>query len=169
MISMLRPGGDAASRAAWYGVAVLLLTGIHHAYGAYAFDTPWRLHAVYVAAAAALALLGARAVVRAETSPALRILAQAVFVVVTLGVAVVMFGLFEGGYNHLVKNVLYFGGAPPALMTQLFPPPAYELPNDVFFELTGILQLVPAVLAAAWFYRMAREPLTSRAHRPQAG
>lgn len=169
MISMLRPGGDAASRAAWYGVAVLILTSLHHAYGAYVYDTPWRLHAVYVAAAAALAILGARAVMRAETSPASRKVARAIFVVVTLGVAVLMFGFFEGGYNHAVKNVLYFGGAPPALMAQLFPPPAYELPNDLFFELTGILQAVPAVLAAAWLYRMVREPLTSRARRPQAG
>jgi hypothetical protein len=33
-------------------------------------------------------------------------------------------------------------------MTRLFPPPTYELPNDAFFEITGILQVVPAALAA---------------------
>lgn len=33
------------------------------------------------------------------------------FVFSTRGVSVLMFGLFEGLYNHVFKNVLYVGGA----------------------------------------------------------
>jgi hypothetical protein len=33
-------------------------------------------------------------------------------------------------------------------MTRLFPPPTYEMPNDLFFELTGVLHVVPAARAA---------------------
>jgi hypothetical protein len=65
-----------------------------------------------------------------------------------------MFGLFEGLYNHVVKDVLYFGGATTGLMMRLFPPPTYEMPNDMFFELTGILQVVPAAFAAWYLHRM---------------
>jgi hypothetical protein len=39
-------------------------------------------------------------------------------------------------------------------MARLFPPPTYEMPNDAFFEVTGILQVVPAALAAWHVYRM---------------
>jgi hypothetical protein len=42
----------------------------------------------------------------------------------------------------------------PAVMVRLFPPPTYEMPNDAFFEITGMLQVVPAALAAWDVYRM---------------
>jgi hypothetical protein len=133
---------------------VLLITSIHHAYGAYVYDTPWRYHAVFVAGVTAPLIVGALAVLRSRPSGLLRTLAYGVFVLGSLGVSVLMFGLFEGLYNHVVKNVLYFGGASTGLMLRLFPPPSYELPNDVFFEITGILQVVPAALAAWYLYRM---------------
>jgi hypothetical protein len=146
-------GRDAASRATRYGLAVLLLTSVHHAYGAYAYDTPWRYHAVAVSGVTALLILGARALARRQTSGLFHRVAQTVFVLAILGVPVLAFGAFEGFYNHVMKNLLYFGGATPALTTRLFPPPTYELPNDAFFEITGILQVVPAALAAWHLYR----------------
>jgi hypothetical protein len=145
---------DSDSNAARYASAVLLITSIHHAYGAYIYDTPWRYHAVLVAGVTAPLIVGALAVVCSRPSGLLRTLAQGLFVLGTLGVAVLMIGTFEGLYNHVVKNLLYFGGASPALMMRLFPRPTYEMPNDVFFEITGVLQVVPAALAAWHQYRM---------------
>jgi hypothetical protein len=49
-------------------------------------------------------------------------------------------GLFGGGYNHLLKDIVYFSGASPSLMQGLFPPPKYEMPDDVFFEVSGVMQ-----------------------------
>jgi hypothetical protein len=117
---------------------VLLLTSIHHAYGAYVDNTPWRYHAVLVAGVTAPLIFGALAVMRTRLSGLLRTLAQGLFVLATFGVAVLMIGTFEGLYNHVIKNLLYFGGASAAIMTRLFPPPTYKLPNDLFFEITGI-------------------------------
>jgi len=76
-----------------------------------------------------------------------------------------MIGTFEGLYNHVVKNLLYFGGAPSALMLRLFPAPTYEMPNDVFFEITGVLQVVPAALAAWYLYRMTQRPRKAQTRR----
>jgi hypothetical protein len=140
---------------------VLLVTSIHHAYGAYIYDTPWRYHAVLVAGVTATLILGALAVLGSRPSGLLGTLAQGLFVLGTLGVAVLMFGTFEGLYNHVLKNLLYFGGASSALMTRLFPPPTYELPNDVFFEITGILQVVPAAVAAWYLLRMTQRRVHS--------
>ena len=41
---------------------------------------------------------------------------------------------------------------------RLFPAPTYEMPNDVLFEITGVLQVVPAALAAWHLYRMTQRP-----------
>jgi peroxiredoxin len=144
---------------------VLLITSIHHAYGAYIYNTPWRYHAVLVAGVTAPLIFGALAVLRSRRSGLLRTLAQGLFVLGTLGVAVLMIGTFEGLYNHGVKNLLYFGGASPALMMRLFPPPTYEMPNDVFFEITGILQVVPAAVAAYYLYRMTQRPRAAPTHK----
>jgi hypothetical protein len=66
-------------------------------------------------------------------------------------------GLFEGGYNHVLKDVLYFGGASPATMTRLSPPPTYEVPNHAFFESTGVLQLIGGAVTARELYRLLSE------------
>jgi hypothetical protein len=160
---------DAASSAARYACAVLVLTSIHHAYGAYVYNTPWRYHAVLVAGVTAALIFGALAVVRSRPSGLLRALAQGLFILATLGVAVLMIGMFEGLYNHVVKNLLYFGGASSALMTRLFPPPTYELPNDAFFEITGILQVVPAALAAWYLYQTTQRRRAAHTPRSRPG
>jgi len=54
----------------------------------------------------------------------------------------------------LLTDALYFGGTSPETMRRLFPPPAYELPNDVFFEVTGVLQLFLGYVAGLRLYRL---------------
>ncbi|MCY1019963.1 hypothetical protein [Pyxidicoccus sp. MSG2] len=145
----------AAGRSAVASLTVLLLTSVHHAYGAFIYRTPWRLHMVGVAAVTAVVLLGALALSRARW-------AFFLFALTTLAVPVGMVGAFEGFYNHVLKNVFYFGGASVALLERLFPPPTYELPNDFFFELTGVLQVVPAVLALVQLLRAFRRATCAR-------
>ena len=160
---------DDASSVARHASAVLLITSIHHAYGAYVYDTPWRYHAVIVAGVTAPLIFGALAVMRSRSSRLLRALAYGVFVLGSLGVSMLMIGLFEGLYNHIVKNVLYFGGASPGLMMRLFPRPTYEMPNDLFFEVTGILQVVPVALAAPHLRRMMNRRRKTHAARIGTG
>jgi len=47
-----------------------------------------------------------------------------------------------------VKNALYWSALSGPWMTRLFPPPTYETPNDLLFEVIGILQVLPAAMAA---------------------
>jgi hypothetical protein len=137
-----------------HSLLALLLTSVHHAYGAVVYSTPRRLHVLFVTGAAALVMLGALAVERAHPSDGIRTAAHWLFVAVVLSVPVLLFGVFEGFYNHLLKDVLFFAGLPANEMVRLFPPPRYEMPNDVFFEITGVLQVVPSGLAALHLYRM---------------
>jgi len=143
-------------RVTWYALAVLLLTTVHHVYGAYVYHTPWRLHVAFVSGFAATAIVGSLLVLRGHTDDVVRRVAFWTFVGVTLVIPVAAIGLFEGGYNHALKDALYFAGASPSLMTQMFPPPTYELPNDAFFEITGVMQVIPASLTGWFLYRLVR-------------
>lgn len=134
------------TRAAWWAFAVLMLTSIHHAYGAIRYATPWRMHVLLVSVVTIAILFGARHVAWQQRGWATSSLAFWIFVGTALIVPVVAIGLFEGGYNHCVKDALYMSGASADLMRRLFPPPAYELPNDLFFEVTGVLQVIPALM-----------------------
>lgn len=135
-------------RALLWGGAVGALTSVHHVYGAIVYRTPWRLHAVALSAVALLVMLGALALSRRFSDRKLGRAAGWVFWAVNAVVFVLLIGCFEGAYNHVLKNVLWLSGLPLSELRILFPPPTYELPNDVFFELTGVAQPVPALLAA---------------------
>jgi hypothetical protein len=58
-------------------------------------------------------------------------------------------GLFEGGYNHLLKVVLWAARVRPAKLQKLFPPDEYVLPNDIIFEASGILTFVMGLFVTA--------------------
>jgi hypothetical protein len=146
-----------------------VLTIIHHVYGAIAFDTPWRHHAAFLGlggiAATLLFMWGAT---RWRT-PMLRQLATVLLLALTLVLAVGLIGVFEGGSNHVIKLLLFFGGAAPETMQRLFPPPTYEMPRDVFFEVTGVLQFLAALIAARAslaLWRGRRESAPSLERRP---
>ncbi|OJH35274.1 hypothetical protein [Cystobacter ferrugineus] len=126
-------------------LALLGVTSLHHALGAWVYATPWRLHVVGIALVAGLALLGTGAAFIRLHASRWASLALAVFTLLT-GALVVWLGLFEGLYNHVLKDVLFLGGASPRLLASLFPPPTYTAPDHVGFEVSGLLQ----VPIAAW-------------------
>jgi hypothetical protein len=69
---------------------------VHHAYGAYIYNTPWRLHVVVVSVVAAAAILGSRLALRRWSTNVLGEIALWIFVALTLVIPVAAIGLFEG-------------------------------------------------------------------------
>ena len=120
-------------------VILLVLTSVHHAYGAAIYDTPWRLHVVYLSLPIGLAI-----VLMANSSDRFWTRSAAIL---ALLFPVAMIGMVEGGYNHVVKNAVYFTLGESAARS-LFSSSAYEMPNDLFFEITGIAQFLLGLLAA---------------------
>jgi hypothetical protein len=144
---------DAFRRIALSAGTLVALTSFHHAYGAWLYSTPWRLHAVFVAVPLLALQLAPLWWSRRRARPDVRTRVARWVVASVLLLLVVPLGLFEGGYNHAIKNLVFFTrGAQVAL--QWFPPPTYELPNDLLFELTGIAQF-PLALVVGW--RLVRE------------
>ena len=110
----------------------------------------------FISGVAAAAIIGSVVVLRRHADDVADHLAFWAFVGVTLGLPVAAIGLFEGAYNHVLKDALYLAGASTSLMIRMFPPPAYELPNDAFFEITGVMQVVPAGVTGWLLYRLVR-------------
>jgi hypothetical protein len=130
-----------------YALATLGLTAVHHVYGGLVYDTPWRIHGLVAAKPIALALCALYAIHRRRPSERAGRAAGFGLALVALVFPVALTGAFEGFYNHTVKNVLYFAGVSRPVLLRMFPPPTYELPNDAIFEISGVLQVVPALLA----------------------
>jgi hypothetical protein len=130
----------------------MLLTVIHHIYGAVIYDEPFRQHAAIFAIPVILVLMATYAGVERMKSLMWRKVLLAIFLVVTVVFPLLAIGLYEGGYNHVVKNLLYFSGVPTHILDQLYPS-IYELPNDLVFELTGMMQLLTGVQCGLAIYR----------------
>lgn len=141
-----------------YSIALMAITSIHHAYGAYIYNTPWRLHILMLSIPVILVtILLHRRLQKKEDNR--RSVIFWIYWIITLVPSMMFIGLFEGMYNHFLKNVLFFGGLPHNIILQLFPPPTYELPNDLLFELTGVLQAVVFVPLGIHFIRLTSKEL----------
>lgn len=136
---------------------VIVLTLVHHVYGAVMYATPWRHHVALIALPFLAALIVAFSVHKRRAQTFAGRTSMYVFAIITSVFSVGLIGFFEGGYNHLLKNILYFGGASRTVLGRLFPSPQYEMPNDFLFEATGILQFVVAVAAAYYTFHFWSE------------
>jgi hypothetical protein len=147
-------------RAALASSSVLLLTIVHHSYGAVRFATPWRHHVSLIALPIALVIWVTYFIFSQRNSRAGRV-ARGVFIGVALLGPVGWIGIFEGGYNHVLKIVLFQANLSPLILRRIYPPEIYEAPHDWLFEATGILQLAVALWALAnirRFQRLSRKP-----------
>ncbi len=128
-----------------------MMTIIHHIYGANIYKDAFRLHVVFAAVPVLAILILSYRTMLASRNSLLRKTSLVCFIL-SAGLSAIAIGVYEGGYNHLVKNVLYFGGVPVQILNRLYPS-IYELPNDFFFEFTGILQFVTGVLSIVYARR----------------
>jgi hypothetical protein len=133
-----------------WSIATIVATAVHHVYGGVFYRTPWRIHGAAAALALAVVLWALTAAfIRGRR---LTSLAGVALAVIALTGPIMAIGLFEGAYNHGVKDVLFLAGLSPEMLRRIFPPPRYELPNDVVFETTELAQVMPAIMAArVWF------------------
>ncbi|RBL88952.1 hypothetical protein [Chitinophaga flava] len=120
----------------WLAVLMLILTAVHHAYGAVIYHTHWRLHMVFVGIPVALLIGWQYRLLQRKKWYWLRY----TYLLLVWLIPVLLVGLYEGVYNHLLKDILYYAGLSPETFDSMFPPPAYEKPNDLIFEITGVLQ-----------------------------
>ncbi|MBO9201549.1 MULTISPECIES: hypothetical protein [Niastella] len=141
-------------------ISIYILTALHHAYGAWLYKTPWRLHILYHGLL--LLLITGAFLLLYEWRK------KKVFLYLYLAAAGLFFGgfigVYEGIYNHLLKNILFFTGLSTANMHWLFPPSLYEMPNDWLFEITGVLQALFGLVQLHYLVKIFREINLSSNH-----
>ena len=137
------------------GIIAGVISSIHHWYGAIAYDTPWRAGVTYWIAGLVFVVYSLLYLYWKNVGNAVGKVSIWLFF---LGAVIFQAGFitFECVYSHVLKNILFFGGVSEPVLERLYPSPAYHLPDNMFFEVTGLLQLVGFV--AVWFaYRVFRE------------
>ena len=134
-----------------YSVSLMILTSIHHAYGAFIYHTPWRLHVLFLSIPSMIILLAVgRLYARSNNSKWL----YGLYWLITLLIPILLIGVFEGLYNHVLKNTLFFSGLPTGMMHSFYPAGTYEMPDDLLFELTGVMQGIIAILLIRRFVHL---------------
>jgi carbon starvation protein CstA len=111
-------------RTTLFSLILMVLTSFHHVYGALVYNTPWRFHVLFISIPVAIAIL----LLSARLSGKMDIKFWTYWALV-LFPTILMLGVFEGLYNHLLKDFLYFTGFSRETLLTLFPPPKYEMPN----------------------------------------
>jgi hypothetical protein len=129
---------------------VYIVTTFHHLYGAKIYNTPWRKDVgingglILFICFIFLFLFSVY-----KKNIFLTLYSVISFIVFEFGI-----GLFEGLYNHVLKNVLFFCGMPLSTWRKLFPAPAYEIPDNLLFESTGILQFFVALISTFYLLKI---------------
>lgn len=136
--------GDLTIKMVYWLAAITIL---HHVYGAYIYNSAPRFE---IAVFFALALIPTVILHRFSKSHAWL---RYVYALLVGAFWVFLIGLIEGGFNHVIKIAVWLTGNDPSF---LYSPSEYQPPTDVFFEVTGILTVVPALIiisdrARNWF------------------
>ena len=130
------------NRAAVTILAVYALTTIHHVFGGLVDRADDRL--VIPAILAPLVVIALVSLYALRRNGGVKAL-------ITFGVVallwVLLLGLFHGGYAHLYKDIVFVVNGPPGLYFPLNPSEHYP-PDNLFFEVTGVLDFVAAAFVA---------------------
>lgn len=136
-----------------YSHIMMMLTSIHHVYGAVIYNTPWRLHVLFLSIPVISVTALLTYFIKRKDNLKTSLLFWLHWSIILIG-SIALIGVFEGVYNHFFKDLLFYAGVNRFTLLKLFPPPTYEMPNDLFFELTGVLQAVVVVILINWFIRL---------------
>jgi hypothetical protein len=138
---------------------LMMLTSVHHIYGAIEYKTPWRLHVLMLSVPVIVATLYLNRLLT-DKEASVKSYWFWIYWTIVLLCSITYIGIFEGLYNHILKNVLYFGGLSKYWMNVLFPSHIYEMPDDITFEVTGIMQGLVTVPLVTNFIRLTLHHIT---------
>jgi len=143
---------EEVAKVSLYSNALLIVTSIHHVYGAVVYNTPWRLHILMVSIPVIILTLAGNYFLTRREFPQKNFLLL-LYCSIILIFSIILIGGYEGVYNHALKNAFYFSGVSEGVLVKMFPPSMYVMPNNFLFELTGVMQ---AVIFVPLLLRMAR-------------
>jgi hypothetical protein len=148
--------GQLINSAAVSILAPYVLTTIHHIYGGIVDRDLNRLYVPIIAAVPLLVTQGSLYLYKRTRSGA----ALATFSTMAVLGWVIASGLLHGGYAHAYKDILFLAGVGKQAAQKLYyplNPNEHYPPDDIFFEVTGVLELVTAYFVAVSTLRLIRD------------
>jgi hypothetical protein len=158
---------NTSTRTLLASAGILVLTVFHHFYAAAIYDTPWRRHVAIIVVPVLLVMIVFYGLYRWRPLTLVGRAALWIYSLVALVFSVAWIGFFDGGYTHLAKLIIFFGGASRATFERLCPPELCGVPDDLIYEVTGVAQFLLAIYAAYCLIRLWRE--NRRAKTSHAG
>ncbi|WP_448808784.1 hypothetical protein [Agromyces bauzanensis] len=140
-------------------VTLFAITTVHHLYGGFALGSPNRL-LVPVLLLPLVASAVAALVVFRRTRSGAAVRTYATIALVLAG----LLGIVHSAYSHLYKDVLFLTGGSADLYVLLNPDEHYP-PDDVFFEVTGVVELGAAIVVAVTAIGLLRAARTANPAR----
>jgi len=141
-------------------VVAYLLTSAHHVYGGLTTTATNRLLVPAILAPTVIIALGSLHVLRRSGRRTARRIGLGLFATVAILVWVILLGGLHGAYAHLYKDVVYLLDAPAHLYVALNPNEHYP-PDDILFEITGLLDVATATWVAVATARLIRTPTSA--------
>ncbi len=144
-----------------YSNILMILTSVHHVYGSIIYNTPWRAHVLFLSVPVIIITVILDRFIQRTENGSRKYLFWIYWIIILLA-SVLLIGLFEGLYNHVLKNIFFFSGLQEERLGKIFPPGMYEMPNDIFFEVTGMMQGIIAVLLIMSFIKLTSHVIRSK-------
>lgn len=152
-----------------YTIAILYsLTSIHHIYGGIVDSDPKRLFVPVLAAVPLLITQRALHVYRRTGSKTALTWLNVLVVVWWVGIQ----GLLHGAYAHAYKDLIYLAGVPASEAHNYYynlNPAEHYPPDNLFFELTGVLEFVTAYFVALYTLRLNQDRQKADRQGPISG
>ncbi|WP_276369785.1 hypothetical protein [Chryseolinea sp. H1M3-3] len=132
---------EEVSKLNFYSNVLMLITSLHHVYGAMVYETPWRLHVLLLSIPVVILTTTIHWLVKNRAGKWKNHL-SVINGLIILVFSIILIGAYEGVYNHAIKNIVFFSGIDDGILAKMFPSPKYVLPNNLLFESTGVMQAI---------------------------
>jgi hypothetical protein len=133
-------------------VSIYILTTVHHVYGGLVDGIEGRLHVPIFMALPLLITLGSLYFYRRTDSW----MALTIYSMTAILIFVLLSGIIHGAYAHTYKDILFLLNESPSLYYSLNPQEHYP-PDNLLFEMTGILEMVVAYFVARSTFHLIRD------------
>lgn len=143
------------NRIVLFSILLMILTAIHHYHASILYQSPWRLHVLQVSVVVIIITLLSFAIYYKWRNTLLGKISLLLLFIVTLSVCWI--GIYEGFYNHIVKNIVFLIGLPESITSTMYPPDIYSPPSNLFYEITGAIQFGFTVMLIRYFYRYFKQ------------
>lgn len=132
----------------------MALTSVHHIYGAVVYHTPSRLHVLFLSIPVLIATLFLSRQLK-NSNNGRDLIAKTHWIIILI-FSILLIGIYEGIYNHVLKNIFFCAGGGGQVMETFFPGSIYVMPDNFFFELTGIGQGIIAIVLISSFTKFRK-------------